>query len=160
PPARRLSPAAGILRFCSWRGRTLAFAAHISRSDINALTRMTGIITLPIEAAPPWPARGEASEGSAAAQPRQETRRIPQTVAACAALGLVGIFAAAPASAATICWAFQDLETEFWVAGHKAVIQSLEEGGHTVIERNANESANKQLEQIRDCIAQGVDGII
>jgi inositol transport system substrate-binding protein len=86
--------------------------------------------------------------------------RIPQTVAACAALGLAGIFAAAPASAATICWAFQDLETEFWVAGHKAVIQSLEEGGHTVIERNANESANKQLEQVRDCIAQGVDGII
>jgi len=86
--------------------------------------------------------------------------RISQTVAACAALGLVGMFTAAPAGAATICWAFQDLETEFWVAGHKAVIQSLEEGGHTVIERNANESANKQLEQIRDCIAQGVDGII
>lgn len=64
------------------------------------------------------------------------------------------------ANAATICWAFQDLETEFWVAGHQAVIKALNDKGHTVIERNANENANKQLEQIRDCIAQGVDGII
>ena len=30
----------------------------------------------------------------------------------------------------------------------------------TVLEYNANEDPNKQLEQIRDCIAQGVDGII
>ena len=29
-----------------------------------------------------------------------------------------------------------------------------------MIERNANEDANRQLEQVRDCIAQGVDGII
>jgi len=29
-----------------------------------------------------------------------------------------------------------------------------------VIERNANEDANRQFEQVRDCIAQGVDGII
>lgn len=68
--------------------------------------------------------------------------------------------AAAPASAATICFAFQDLETEFWVAGHQAITTTLREGGHTVIERNANEDANRQLEQVRDCIAQGVDGII
>ncbi len=64
------------------------------------------------------------------------------------------------ASAATICFAFQDLETEFWVAGHAAITTTLEEQGHTVIERNANEDANRQLEQVRDCIAQGVDGII
>ena len=86
--------------------------------------------------------------------------RVTFNVAACAALGLAGMIAAAPANAATICWAFQDLETEFWVAGHTAVIKALNDGGHTVIERNANESANKQLEQVRDCIAQGVDGII
>lgn len=86
--------------------------------------------------------------------------RITLNVAACAALGLAGMIAAVPANAATICWAFQDLETEFWVAGHTAVIKALKDGGHTVIERNANESANKQLEQVRDCIAQGVDGII
>lgn len=64
------------------------------------------------------------------------------------------------ASAATICFAFQDLETEFWVAGHTAITKTLKEDGHTVIERNANEDANRQLEQVRDCIAQGVDGII
>ena len=64
------------------------------------------------------------------------------------------------AQAATICFAFQDLETEFWVAGHKAITTTLAEGGHTVIERNANEDANRQLEQVNDCIAQGVDGFI
>jgi ABC-type sugar transport system substrate-binding protein len=66
----------------------------------------------------------------------------------------------APSQAATICFAFQDLETEFWVAGHKAITTTLTEAGHTVIERNASEDANRQLEQVRDCIAQGVDGII
>ncbi|WP_246849514.1 sugar ABC transporter substrate-binding protein [Rubellimicrobium arenae] len=64
------------------------------------------------------------------------------------------------AQAATICFAFQDLETEFWVAGHKAITTTLADAGHTVIERNANEDANRQLEQVNDCIAQGVDGII
>ena len=72
----------------------------------------------------------------------------------------IGATAAMPASAATICFAFQDLETEFWVAGHQAITSTLTEQGHTVIERNANEDANRQLEQVRDCIAQGVDGII
>jgi ABC-type sugar transport system substrate-binding protein len=67
---------------------------------------------------------------------------------------------ALPAQAATICFAFQDLETEFWVAGHKAITTTLAEGGHTVLERNANEDANRQFEQVNDCIAQGVDGII
>ena len=66
----------------------------------------------------------------------------------------------AGASAQTVCFGYQDLETEFWVAGHRAMIQSLEDQGVTVIERNANEDANRQLEQVRDCIAQGVDGII
>ena len=64
------------------------------------------------------------------------------------------------ASAANICFAFQDLETEFWVAGYGAITATLKEAGHTVIERNGNEDANRSLEQVRDCIAQGVDGII
>lgn len=71
-----------------------------------------------------------------------------------------GFMVASPAQAASICFAFQDLETEFWVAGHQAITTTLQEAGHTVIERNANEDANRQLEQVRDCIAQGVDGII
>ncbi len=80
-----------------------------------------------------------------------------RTLAAAAAL-TTGF--ATAGSAATICFAFQDLETEFWVAGHQAITSTLQEAGHTVIERNANEDANRQLEQVRDCIAQGVDGII
>jgi ABC-type sugar transport system substrate-binding protein len=59
-----------------------------------------------------------------------------------------------------ICFAFQDLETEFWVAAHKAITQTLSVKNIQVIERNASQDANKQLEQIRDAIAQEVDGII
>lgn len=60
----------------------------------------------------------------------------------------------------TVCFSYQDLETEFWVAGHRAMTESLRDEGVNVIERNANEDANRQLEQVRDCVAQGVDGII
>jgi ABC-type sugar transport system substrate-binding protein len=60
----------------------------------------------------------------------------------------------------TICFGFQDLETEFWVAGHRAITQTLRDQGHEVLEYNANEDPNRQLEQVRECIAQGVDGII
>jgi inositol transport system substrate-binding protein len=83
-----------------------------------------------------------------------------QRLAAGTILAGLGAGFASGASAATICFAFQDLETEFWVAGHQAITSTLTEDGHTVIERNANEDANRQLEQVRDCIAQGVDGII
>lgn len=60
----------------------------------------------------------------------------------------------------TICFGFQDLETEFWVAGHRAITETLREQGVEVLEYNANEDPNRQLEQVRECIAQGVDGII
>lgn len=60
----------------------------------------------------------------------------------------------------TICFGFQDLETEFWVAGHKAITETLRGQGHEVLEYNANENPDRQLEQVRECIAQGVDGII
>jgi inositol transport system substrate-binding protein len=60
----------------------------------------------------------------------------------------------------TIAFLFQDLETEFWVAGHKAITETLRENGIRVVEKNANEDANRQLEQTRDVIAQDVDGII
>lgn len=86
-------------------------------------------------------------------------KRLHRLAAGALAVGL-GTGLASGASAATICFAFQDLETEFWVAGHLAITTTLTEQGHTVIERNANEDANRQLEQVRDCIAQGVDGII
>jgi inositol transport system substrate-binding protein len=60
----------------------------------------------------------------------------------------------------TICFAFQDLETEFWVAAHKAITETLKSRNIRVLERNGHQDANRQLEQIRDAIAQDVDGII
>jgi ABC-type sugar transport system substrate-binding protein len=80
------------------------------------------------------------------------------------ALALLLIVAVAPVARAqgnlTICFGFQDLETEFWVAGHLAITETLREQGIEVLEYNANEDPNRQLEQVRECIALGVDGII
>jgi inositol transport system substrate-binding protein len=76
-----------------------------------------------------------------------------------AAMG-VGLVGSVFAQDTTICFGFQDLETEFWVAGHKAITETLRAQGIEVLEYNANEDPNRQLEQIRECIAQGVDGII
>lgn len=59
-----------------------------------------------------------------------------------------------------IAFCFQDLNTEFWVAGHKSITETLKAKGIEVIERNANQDANKQLEQVKDAIAQKVDAII
>jgi len=59
-----------------------------------------------------------------------------------------------------ICFAFQDLETEYWVAAHKAITETLRSRGIMVLERNGHQDANRQLEQVRDAIAQDVDGII
>lgn len=76
------------------------------------------------------------------------------------ALALTTFFAVNAQEDLTICFGFQDLETEFWVAGHRAITTTLRERGVEVLEFNANEDANRQLEQVRDCIAEGVDGII
>lgn len=64
------------------------------------------------------------------------------------------------ASAKKICFSYQDLETEFWVAGHAAIVKALKDKGIQVIERNANKDPNKQLQQVRDCISQKVAGIL
>jgi inositol transport system substrate-binding protein len=60
----------------------------------------------------------------------------------------------------TICFGFSGIETEFWAAGIRSITDSLEASNATVIERNSSEDPNRQLEQVRDCITQGVDGII
>ena len=90
--------------------------------------------------------------------------RTPSSLTIIAALSAAPLLAPGAALAQnddlSICFAYQDLETEFWVAGHRAMTESLEEQGVEVIEVNANEDANRQLEQIRDCITQDVDGII
>ncbi len=60
----------------------------------------------------------------------------------------------------TICFGFSGSETEFWAAGIAAISDSLEAADARVIEHNSNEDPNKQLEQMNDCITQGVDGIV
>ncbi len=60
----------------------------------------------------------------------------------------------------TICFAYQDLETEFWVAGHTAIVNTLKQKGIRVIERNGHQDPNVQLQQVKDCISQHVNGII
>jgi ABC-type sugar transport system substrate-binding protein len=62
--------------------------------------------------------------------------------------------------AGSICFAFQDVSTEFWIASHAAIIGALEGQGYEVIQLNGGQDANRQLEQIRDCIAQDVSAII
>lgn len=76
-------------------------------------------------------------------------------------LGL-GVAASSVAYAAdtTVCYAFQDLSTGFWVAGHQAIVSTLEKNGVKVVELNGAHDANRQLEQVKDCIAQGGNGII
>jgi ABC-type sugar transport system substrate-binding protein len=66
--------------------------------------------------------------------------------------------AAAAIEPQTICFIHEDLETEFWLAGHKAMTETLRAQGHEVLERYGPD-ANKQLELLKDCIAQGVDAV-
>lgn len=82
-------------------------------------------------------------------------------LAGAAAVALLSFAGTADAAdAKKICYAFQDLSTGFWGAGHAAIVGTLTENGVEVIELNGGKDANRQLEQIKDCIAQGADGII
>ncbi len=67
---------------------------------------------------------------------------------------------AAGADALKVCFAFEDLETEFWVAGHTAIVEALQAKSYEVIEVNSGPDANKQLEQVKNCIAQQVSAIM
>lgn len=60
----------------------------------------------------------------------------------------------------TVCFLFQDVETEFWAAGIQSITKQINSKGWKVIEHNSQSDANRQLEQIRDCISQKVSGII
>ena len=75
-------------------------------------------------------------------------------------LGCGAFTAASAQEGSTVCYAFQDLSTGFWVAGHGAIVKTLQDAGVEVVELNGGHDANRQLEQVKDCIAQGGDGII
>ncbi|QJU56150.1 sugar ABC transporter substrate-binding protein [Herbiconiux sp. SALV-R1] len=72
----------------------------------------------------------------------------------------ISVEVGADLSGKRICFGFSGSETEFWAAGIKSISDSLKAANATVIEHNSNEDPNRQLEQVRDCITQGVDGIV
>jgi ABC-type sugar transport system substrate-binding protein len=87
--------------------------------------------------------------------------RFELVVAALLVVALVGPKTAQAAEKKlTIAFSFQDLETEFWVAGHKAISETLAKRGFKVIEKNCSKDANLQLEQVKGLLTQKIDGII
>lgn len=60
----------------------------------------------------------------------------------------------------TVGVAFETLQTEYWVASFEAIKEELKKRGITMVDAIADGDANRQLEQVNNFIAQGVDGII
>ncbi|CAN5219566.1 sugar ABC transporter substrate-binding protein [soil metagenome] len=60
----------------------------------------------------------------------------------------------------TVGVAFETLQTEYWVAGFEAIKAELEERDINVLEAIANSDPNRQLEQVKNFVTRGVDGII
>jgi ABC-type sugar transport system substrate-binding protein len=61
---------------------------------------------------------------------------------------------------AAIGVSFDTLQTEYWVASRDAIQSAVEARGGRVVLAVANNDANRQLEQVNNFIAQGVDGIV
>ncbi|MFN0087356.1 MAG: sugar ABC transporter substrate-binding protein [Blastocatellia bacterium] len=61
---------------------------------------------------------------------------------------------------ATIGVSFETLQTEYWVAGFEAIKAELKKRDIAMLEAIADGDANRQLEQVNNFIARGVDGII
>ena len=60
----------------------------------------------------------------------------------------------------TFAFIYQDLETEFWAEAYNWTIANLNAAGAEIVEYNAKEDVNKQLEYVQDACAQGVDAIL
>ncbi len=60
----------------------------------------------------------------------------------------------------TIGVSFETLQTEYWVAGFEAIKSELTKRDIAMLEAIADGDANRQLEQVNNFIARGVDGII
>ncbi len=82
----------------------------------------------------------------------------------------IAVFAAAALAAAgcapsgpkepVIGVAFETLQTEYWVAGLKAIEAEIARRGFRMAQAIADGDANRQLEQVRSFIARKVDGIV
>ncbi len=71
-----------------------------------------------------------------------------------------GAEAGADTSGMTVGVAFETLQTEYWVASFEAIKDELKKRGITMVDAVADGDANRQLEQVNNFVAQGVDGII
>src|SRR5690348_6024949 len=60
----------------------------------------------------------------------------------------------------TVGVAFETLQTEYWVAGLEAIRAELQRRGITMLEAVADGDASRQLQQVKNFITRGVDGII
>ena len=60
----------------------------------------------------------------------------------------------------TIGVAFETLQTEYWVAGFEAIKGELKKRDITMLEAVADQDASRQLQQVKNFITRGVDGII
>jgi len=60
----------------------------------------------------------------------------------------------------TVGVAFETLQTEYWVAGFEAIRAELKQRDIAMLEAVADQDASRQLQQVKNFIARGVDGII
>lgn len=60
----------------------------------------------------------------------------------------------------TVGVAFETLQTEYWVAGFEAIKAELKKRDIKMVQAIADQDATRQLQQVKNFIAQKVDGII
>lgn len=60
----------------------------------------------------------------------------------------------------TFAFIYQDLETEFWVEAYNWTMNNMSAAGAEIVEYNAKQDVNKQLEYVQDACAQLVDAIL
>ncbi len=60
----------------------------------------------------------------------------------------------------TVGLAFETLQTEYWVVSFESIKKELQKHNIKIVEAIADGDATRQLEQVNNFIAQGVDGII
>ncbi len=60
----------------------------------------------------------------------------------------------------TIGVAFDTLQTEYWVASIETMEKELKKRGYNMLQAIADNDVNRQFEQVKNFLAQGVDGII
>lgn len=60
----------------------------------------------------------------------------------------------------TVGVAFETLQTEYWVAGFEAIKAELKKRDIAMLEAVADQDASRQLQQVKNFITRGVDGII